>query len=177
MNRVKVEITGLRQVIDALNESDKKAARVIVKKITDAGKRVAVSASYLIPGKPPVSNWGAWTSSRDGRDLGFDPPTVARSFKVRRNNFRRRGVSAGVGWDVYNTSPGGSIWEVIGSKSRVGQTFYNWQGEHFVDAINDRFPGRQPRALFAAYYQNITPEFRDEVRDLILSEFRRAGLD
>ena len=172
MQRWTVEVTGLRQVLDALNESDKKAARVIVKKIADAGKRVAVSASYLVPGKPPVSNWGAWTSSRDGRDLGFDPPTVSRSFKLRRNNFRRRGVSAGVGWDVYNTSPGGSIWEVIGSGQRVTTT----SGAALVESINDRFPGRQPRSLFAAYYQNITPEFRDEVRDLILSEFRRAGL-
>jgi hypothetical protein len=172
MTRWTVEVTGLRQVIDALNESDKKAARVIVKKITDAGKRVAASASYNVPGTNPVSGWGVWTSARDGRDLGFDPATVSRSFKVRRNNFRRRGVSAGAGWDVYNTSPGGSIWEVMGSGQRVTTS----SGLAMVDAVNDRFPAKQPRSLFAAYYQNMTPEFRDEVADLILTEMRKAGL-
>ena len=167
-----VEVSGLRQVLDALNESDKKAARVIVKKITDAGKRVAVSASYLAPGDKPLSGWGPWTTP-GGRDLSFDPARVASSFKVRRNNFRRRGVSAGAGWDVYNTSPGGSIWEVIGSGERVTTA----SGAAMVRAVNERFPAQRPRSLFAAYYQNITPEFRDEVRDLILAEFRKAGLD
>ncbi|MBV5336419.1 hypothetical protein JZU48_05480, partial [bacterium] len=57
----KVEVTGLRQLLDALTEMDKKAAKVITKGITDAGKDVATAASYESPGTTPVSGWGART--------------------------------------------------------------------------------------------------------------------
>ncbi len=175
--RVRVEVTGLRELFNTLDNWDKKAADQLRKRIRKAGQEVATVASYLAPGKPPVSGWGKWTFSRDGRDLGFDPAAVSRGFKVRQNNFRRRGVSAGLAFEVYQGNAGGSIFEVIGDGSRVGQTDFNWQGEGFVETIRKRFPRRQPRSLFGAYYQVMTPELQDEIRDAIIDEARKAGLN
>lgn len=166
-----VEVTGLRQVMDALTEVDKKAARAITKEITDAGKAVASSAAAMISGQP-VSNWGSWTESRRSRDLSFDVGRVAAGFKVSKNNYRRRGVSAGIGWDVYQKDAAGAIFEVMGDGSRVTTK----QGAHLVDTIVNRFPGKPPRILTPAYYKGMPPDLQDKVRDQILAAAREAGL-
>lgn len=160
-----IEVTGLRQIMSALEQVDKKAAKAIQKRITDAAKMVAVEASYLVPGRNPISNWGTWFSSSGGRDLSFDPAVAAGGFKVRRNSFRRRGVSAGLGWDVYQTNPGGAIFELVGSGS--GQ---------FVESVSERFRARQPRTLIPAYYAGVPEGMADEIADEILTEARKAGL-
>ncbi len=160
--RWRVEVTGLRQVLDALSETDKRAARVVVKEITAAGKAVAGNAASRVGGRP-VSGWGPWLSG--GRDLSFEPTAVRTGYKLRRNNFRRRGVSAGAGWDVYQTTPGGAIFEILGSGS-----------SRLVDAVSARFPGRQPRNLLPAYYSVMTPEQVERIRDTITNEARKAGL-
>lgn len=174
--RARVHVTGLRQLFNALEEWDKKASDALRRRIRKAGGQVATAASYISPGRPPVSGWGKWTFSRDGRDLSFDPAAVARGFKVRQNNYRRRGVSAGLAFDVYQGNAGGSIFEVLGDKSRVGETNFNWQGSGFVSRISDRFPRREPRSLFAAYYEVMTPELQNEIRESIIDEARKAGL-
>lgn len=171
----KVEVTGLRQVFDALDEVDKKAANLIRKEITQAGKDVVSHAQAMVTGEP-LRNWGKWTFSRDGRDLGFDPGRVAANIKLRRNNFRRRGVSAGLSYDVYNMSAGGSLFEVIGDESRVGESPYNWQGEGFVRRIKARYPGKSPRILLPAYYKGVPDDLKDRIRDRIIDEARKAGL-
>jgi hypothetical protein len=164
--RVRVEVTGLRELFNTLETWDKKAAEQLRKRIRKAGQEVATVASYLVPGRNPISNWGQWISSRDGRDLGFDPAAASRGFKVRQNNFRRRGVSAGLGFDAYQSNPGGSIFELMGKGSTP-----------MVESVRDRFPRRQPRSLFAAYYRVMTPELQDEIRDAIIDEARKAGLN
>lgn len=161
----KVEVTGLRQLYDALGEMDKAAQKEITKQITQAGKAVAAEASYKVPSANPLGNWGRWTDARTGRDLSFDPGMVASSFKVRRNNFRRRGVNAGIAWTVTQTSVAGSIWETMGTGS--GQ---------FVSAVAQRFPQRRPRSLFAAYYAVMRPELVQKIRDSIVDAGRKAGL-
>jgi hypothetical protein len=166
VKRITVEVTNLRQVFDALDEWDKKAGNRLRKMIRDAGQEVATVASYLVPGRNPISNWGQWTSSRDGRDLGFNPSTVSRGFKVRQNNFRRRGISAGIGFDTYQSNPGGSIYELMGTGST-----------QMVGSVRNRFPERRPRSLFAAYYDVMTPALQDKIRDSIITEARKAGLD
>lgn len=171
----RVEITGLRQVYDALGEMDKKAQQRVTKEITTAGKTVVANAKSLIQ-DTPLSNWGPWTFSRDGRDLGFSPASVIGGFKLRRNNYRRKGVSAGISWDVWQTNPGGAIFEVIGSKIRTGETKFDWQGEGFVDRIVGRNPRKQPRTLIPAYYSVMSEAFRDAIRDQIIEEARKAGL-
>lgn len=160
-----VEVTGLRQVIDALNETDKSAVKIITKRITAAGKAVAASASSLAPRDNPISNWGTWFDSRSGRDLSYNGSTVTTSYKLRRNNYRRRGVSAGIGWDVYQTNPGGAIFELLGK----GQT-------PFVETIAARFAGKQPRVLIPAYRAGMPLGLADDITAEILAEARKAGL-
>lgn len=161
----KVEVTGLRQLYDALGELDKAGQRQITKQITQAGKAVAAEASYKAPSANPLSNWGRWIDARTGRDLSFDSGTVSSAFKVRRNNFRRRGVNAGIAWTVVQTNPAGSIWETVGTGS-----------SQFVSSINQRFPQRRPRSLFSAYYAVMRPELVQKIRDSILEAGRKAGL-
>lgn len=167
-----IEVTGMRQVFNALEKWDAAAAKTINRRITQAGKQVAIQASYLAPGSNPLSNWGAWTEQRRGRDLSFDSTAVASGFKVRRNNFRRRGVSAGIAWEVYQSNPAGSIFEVMGDKSRVTTN----AGAHLVDTVTNRFPRKQPRTLIPAYYSVMTPDLRDEIKRTIENEARKAGL-
>ena len=173
----RITVSGLRQVIDALDETDKRAGKVIRKEITTAGKGVVTAAQQMVARQgPPLSGWGKWTFSRDGRNLGFDTPNVIANIKLRPNNFRRRGVSTGLGYDVYNLNAGGSIFEVMGDESRVGQTPYDWQGEGFVRRIKARYPGKSPRILLPAYYKGLPPDLKERIRDRILEEARRVGL-
>lgn len=165
MTTWKIEVTGLRELVNALEQTDKAALRSLTKKITEAGKRVAAEASYIVPGANPISGWGKWIDARTGRDLSYEPSTVSGSFKVRRNNFRRRGVSAGAGWDVYQTNPAGAIYELLGSGS-----------SQFVDSVAGRYTGKQPRALIPAYYAGFPESTRQEIADDILNAARKAGL-
>ena len=175
-----VEVTGLRQVFDALDEWDKKAGNALKKRITTGARQIATEASYISPYTNPLSGWGKWTFSRDGRDLSFDPMTVARSYAVRRNNYRRKNVSAGIAWEVYSKNAAGNIFEVMGGGERVGETNFNWQGQGFVSQINQRFKGnkkgQRPRTLVPAYYKVVTPELREEIRQAIVKAAREAGL-
>ena len=168
----KIEVTNLKQLMNALEVIDKSATKNIQKTITAVAKRVVVDASYISPGSTPLSNWGNWRFSRDGRDLSFDPGDVAKGFRVQKSNFRRRGVSAGLGYDVVQTNAAGAIFEVMGDGSRVTTR----GGANMVNVINKRFPRKQPRTLIAAYYQNMSDEVRDGIRDQILDEARKAGL-
>lgn len=168
----RVEVTGTRQLFDALDQVDKKAANLIRKEITQAGKNVAAAASYYTPASNPVSNWGKWMQAGRGRDASYDGARAAAGFKVRRNNFRRRGVSAGLAFTVEQSNIGGSIYELMGT----GRDTTTPSGEHLVRIINNRFYFRRPRSLFRAYYDVMTDDLRDRIRDRILDEARKAGL-
>ena len=168
----KIEVTNLKQLMNALEVIDKSAAKSINKTIVNVAKRVVVDATYLMPSGNPISNWGQWRFSRDGRDLSFDPGDVAKGFRVQKNNFRRKGVSAGLGFDVVQTNAAGAIFEVMGDGSRVTTQ----RGALMVNVINKRFPRKQPRVLMAAYYQNMNDEVREGIKDQIIDEARKAGL-
>ena len=172
LNGWKVEVTNLKQLNNALEGIDKSAAKRIQKTITDVAKRVVVDATYLSPSQNPLKNWGNWISLSNGRDLSFDSGDVARGFKVKKNNFRRKGVSAGLGFDVVQNNAAGAIFELMGDGSRVTTS----GGRNLVDVVNNRFPRKQPRTLIAAYYQNMSEEVRNGIRDQIVDEARKAGL-
>lgn len=171
----RVEVSGLRQVIDALEEVDKSAKRRIERAIRKGGNQVVAAAKRRVPANP-LSGWGPWTESTRGRDLGYEASAVISGIRLQKSNFKRRGVSAGFGFDVYNKNPAGAIFEVIGGKTKVGLTDYNWQGPGFVDRIKDRFPGKNPRILLPAYYEGLPDGFKEQIRDQIIDEARKAGL-
>lgn len=166
----KVEVTGLRQILDALAEVDKRAAKRITDAIAKAAKDVATEASYLTPASNPVSNWGQWSDR--GRDVSYSGAAASAGFKMRRSNFRKRGVSAGASWDVVQSNAGGNIYEVIGDGSRVTTS----SGQNLVDSINARFGTRKPRSLFPAYYAGVPADLAEQISDQILDEARKAGL-
>jgi hypothetical protein len=168
----RVEVTGFREVMDKLKEADKKAYSVIVREITKAGKDVATAASYITPAGNPVSNWGRWATAGSGRDLGYDGSAASGGFKLRRSNYRAKGVSRGIGWSVQQMNAGAAVYELIGDGSRVTTR----SGEHLVDTINSRFGVRRPRSLFKAYYEVNTDARIDAIKDQINSEILRLGL-
>ena len=168
----KVEVTNLKQMLNALEIIDKSAVKKIEKTIRTVANGIVVDASYISPGSNPLSGWGKWTYSRDGRDLSFDSAAVASGFKVQKNNFKRRGVSAGFGYDVKQWNAAGAIFEVMGSGNRVT----NDSGQNMVDMVNKRFPRKQPRTLIGAYYKNMNQDVRDSILDFIINEARKAGL-
>jgi hypothetical protein len=168
----KIEVTNLKQIINAIEDIDKTAVKRIEKTIKTVANRIAVDAGYETSYKQPLSNWGSWISSRDGRDLSFETSDVVKGFKVKKNNYMRKGVSAGFGFDVVQTNAAGAIFEVMGSGDRVT----NDSGKNLVDVVNNRFPRKQPRSLIPAYYQNMNDEVRESIRDHIISEARKAGL-
>lgn len=172
LNGWRVEVTNLKQLMNALEVIDKSAAKNINKTITGVAKRVVVDATYLTPYNNPLSGWGRWTFSRDGRDLSFESGAVAKGFRVQKSNFRRRGVSAGLGYDVIQSNAAGAIFEIMGDGSRVTTP----SGQNMVDMVNKRFPRKQPRTLIAAYYRNMNEEVRNAIRDQIIDEARKAGL-
>jgi hypothetical protein len=163
----------MRQAFDALEETDKKAYRILVREITEAAKKVQFAAATMVPDKP-VSGWGPW--SFNGRDVGFYPADVAAGFKVRKNNFRSFGVSRGIGWDVQQMNPGGAIFEVMGDFSRVTTR----SGERLVEAVNNRHgkPNKGTRILTKAYYKGLgdAEAFRQRITDMIEDAARKAGL-
>jgi hypothetical protein len=174
LNGWRIEVTNLRQLMNALEVIDKSAAKNIQKKIGAVSKRVVVDATYISPSNNPLSGWGSWNTpnGNDTRNLSFDPAAVASGFKVQKSNFKRRGVSAGFGYDVQQWNAAGAIFEVMGEGNRVT----NSSGQNMVDVVNKRFPRKQPRTLIAAYYRNMSEEVRNEIRDQIVEEARKAGL-
>jgi hypothetical protein len=98
---------------------------------------------------------------------------VAGGIRVQSNRFRRGGVNRGFGYDVVNKNPAGSIFEVIGDKSRTTSD----RGAQFVDSINARYQQRKgPRTLLPAYYSVMGEGFREDILNEIKSEAKRLGL-
>ena len=171
--KIRVEVTGMRQVFDSLQETDKAAYRILVREITEAAKKVQFAAATMVPDRP-VSGWGPWNYK--GRDVGFYPADVAAGFKVRKNNFKAFGVARGIGWDVQQMNPGGAIFEVMGDFSRVTTR----SGERLVEAVNKRHgkPNKGTRILTKAYYKGLgdAEAFRQRIIEMIEDAARRAGL-
>ena len=176
----RVEVTGLRQVLDALEEMDKKAYNLITKEIRDKAKEVQWAAATSVPGNP-VSGWGPWTWAKNGRDLGFSPSVVASGFKSSKGNYRSKGVARGASWDVKQMDPAGAIFEVIGSESRVtDDPRYRNQALNMVRTIASRFPmpAKGTRLLTKAYYKAIpdSQAFSEKIRGQIIASARGNGL-
>lgn len=175
--RSHITVTGLREVLSALAEVDKKAEKLVIKEIRKGGNAVVKAAQDRITGFP-VSGWGRWRTQRINRDgpyehvLDFDPSEVIAGLKLQRANFRKAGVSRGIGFDVVQTNAAGNTFEVIGDGSRVTTP----QGARLVAAVNRRYGKRGPRTLLPAYYAGLPKNFQDDIRDKIETAAREAGL-
>lgn len=177
----RVEVTGLRETLNALGQIDAKAQKAIQSAMVDLGKEVAAAAGRFVPDSP-LGNWGSWNQlaarrSRgagvlESRDLSFNAATARAGFKVKRNNFRRRGMSAGFGVDVEQRDWAGAIFNIVGDKSRITSP----QGAHFVDVINSRFGTARPRSLIGGYYAVDIEARSEQIRDDIASAAIRLGL-
>jgi hypothetical protein len=177
----RIEMTGFGRAMRALEESDQIAFKEIAKAMKTVTSAVKKETQARIPDNP-VSGWGAWTSSRDGRDLSYDPAAIKSSVRMRMNRFRQRGTkqSMGLAYEVYLGGSGaaaGAIWALIGKGNRTSTN----QGEHLVQVINDRFPiehwryGAQgPRALVGAYYAAKPEGFDEEIARKIANAMERA---
>ncbi len=181
MLKWQVEVTNLRQVYDALREVDAAAVRALERDIRQAGHKVAWAAATSVPGHP-VSGWGPWRWSGDGRDVGFSPSQVASGFKVRKSNYRSRGVNRGVSWSVQQMDAAGAIFEVMGDESRVtDDPRYRQQALHMVRTVASRFPmpSKGSRILTRAYYKGIPdPQaFTEKIRDAVIRSARANGLE
>lgn len=172
----RMEVTGLRDLMNQLDAIDKKATRHIRSEITRVARSVRIDAAGRIT-ENPIRNWGSWTDSETGRDLSFTAENVAAGFKIQTSTFRKAGVSRGYGVDVRQASAAGSIYEVVGTGQRVrGEGKDRERGLRFVRSINAKAGTRRPRSLFPAYYSAVTPEVKNRIRDRIVEEARKAGL-
>ena len=182
----KIEVTGLRQVFDALDEMDDQAGKLIKKRIRKQAGKVRDAARQLAPDSTPISNWGPWLPTRRtfkndaGRNLSWERAAVVAGFSVQQNNYRRKGVSTGISFDVIQRNAGGAVFEVVGSGNRVGEDDSRpWRpGQYLSRTIRNRYKIKNniPRTLVPAYYSEMTPDFVDEIRDQIIKEAKRAGL-
>lgn len=136
------EMNGLAKNINFLEKFNEDVANTLKKEMRTGANEVAKASRSLIPASA-VSNWGAWTSSSDGRDLGFIGSWVKRGVSVQTERTRKSGITVGFGYRVVNKTPAGAIYELAGSRTK------NALGR----GINKNKPvARYPRTLFAAYY-------------------------
>ena len=136
---------NLAQNIDFLETFNKDVAKILRKEIKSGANEVAKASRSLIP-KEGLSNWGAWTYSRDGRDLGFIGSWVKKGIVVETTRSRNRGATVAYSQRVVTKTPAGAIYELAGSVSDSPMAL----------AVKDKhpFPFKiYPRTLFPAYYK------------------------
>ena len=134
---------NLAQNIDFLETFNKDVAKILRKEIKSGANEVAKASRSLIP-KSGLSNWGAWTFSRDGRDLGFIGSWVKRGIVVETTRSRNRGATVAYSQRVVTKTAAGAIYELAGSVS----------DSPMARAVASKHPVKNyPRTLFPAYYK------------------------
>lgn len=134
---------NLAQNIDFLETFNKDVAKILRKEIKSGANEVAKASRSLIP-KSGLSNWGAWTYSRDGRDLGFIGSWVKQGIVVETKRSRNRGATVAYSQRVVTKTAAGAIYELAGSDSE----------SPMARAMVYKHPVKNyPRTLFPAYYK------------------------
>jgi len=165
----RVDIKGLAPFINRLEKFDKDVSKQLKKEMRGAASLVVAAAKMRVL-KQPLSNWGAWIYTSDGRDLGFDVSTVRRGFNVKTNRHRNKGITTAFGYDVVQRSAAGAIFEYAGSKTP--DALFNRN----LLKNNDRLiRGTQPRILARAYY-DVIHEARARISNSIQDAARKVGL-
>lgn len=134
---------NIAQNIDFLETFNKDVAKILKKEIKQGANEVAKASRRRIPNSA-LTNWGSWTYSRDGRDLGFIGGWVKRGIVVETTRSRNRGATVAYGQRVVTKTAAGAIYELAGSKS----------SEPMPLAMQSVHPVKNyPRTLFPAYYE------------------------
>jgi hypothetical protein len=141
---------NLAQNMNFLETFNKDVAKILKKEIKAGANEVAKASRRRIP-KAGLSNWGAWTYSRDGRDLGFIGGWVKRGIVVETYKSRNRGATVAYGHRVVTKTAAGAIFELAGSKSKHPMPL----------AMEAKHPVQNyPRTLFPAYYEAMPTALR-----------------
>lgn len=174
----RIEMTGFGRAMRVLEDSDQIAFKEITKAMRKVAAEVKAQVQANVPAAP-LSGWGRWIDSRNGRDLGFSQAQARSRVSLRMNRFRARGTkeSMGLAYEVRQTDAAGAIFALIGKGDRA-QTK---QGEHLVEVVNSRYPiehwkgsGAQgPRGMVAAYYSAKPPGYDEEVAQMIARAMER----
>lgn len=142
--RLNFKIENIAQTINFLERFNTDVAKILKKEMKSGANEVAKASRSLIP-HDGLTNWGQWTYSRDGRDLGMIGAFVKRGIVVETNRSRARGSTVGFGYRVVSKSAAGAIYELAGFKTK---------NEGMGLAMNKERPtNNYPRTLFPAYYK------------------------
>jgi hypothetical protein len=137
------KIGNLAETVDFLETFNEDVSKVLKKELKSGANEVAKASRSLIP-HDGLRNWGQWTFTRDGRDLGFIGAFVKRGIVVETQRTRMSGVTVGYGYRVVSKSAAGAIYELAGSQN---------DDEGMGLAMTKKHPtNNYPRTLFPAYY-------------------------
>lgn len=140
-------VKNLAQTIDFLERFDEDVSKILKKELKSGANEVAKASRSLIP-NDGLRNWGQWTFTRDGRDLGFIGAFVKRGIVVETQRTRNSGVTVSFGYRVVSKTAAGAIYELAGSKN---------DDEGMGRAMLKKHPtNNYPRTLFPAYYTGMT---------------------
>ena len=138
------KVENLAETINFLENFNEDVLKVLKKDLKSGANEVAKASRSLIP-NDGLTNWGQWTSSRDGRDLGFIGAFVKRGIVVETQRTRMSGITVGYGYRVVSKSAAGAIYELAGSE--------NYDEGMGLAMNNKRRVTNYPRTLFPAYYK------------------------
>jgi hypothetical protein len=145
----RINIAGFDATMKALKEYDEVQYKLIQREITKAATAIVRVARAELMSADVVSNWGRWTFSRDGRDLGFEASRAASTIKVTRGSGRikrNRGVFVTNAIGVVSTDPATQIFHVVGHAKRQGPRT-SAKGESMRANMADAVP--KPRGIWA----------------------------
>jgi len=141
------KIDNLSQTVDFLEKFNVEVGKVLKKEIRSGANEVAKASRSLIP-NDGLRNWGQWTFTRDGRDLGFIGAFVKRGIVVETQRTRNSGVTVSYGHRVVSKTAAGAIYELAGSQN---------DDKGMGLAMRKKHPtNNYPRTLFPAYYMGMS---------------------
>ena len=157
MPLAEVRVKGLDQTTKLLKAYAPEQAKEINKRITTESNKIRDRARGYMP-NDGLSNWGMWTSSKDGRDLGYLGSWAKKGIKSTRANNRARGqiVSNYIG--VVSGDAGGAIFQTIGRGQSNDVFVQNFTRKH-----------SEPRGLWRAF-----DELQPEVQPAIMAAIEDA---
>ena len=161
-----VNIAGFDATMKALREYDEIQYKEIQKRIKGAAKKIADKAKSNIQSAGGLSNWGAWTFSRDGRDLSFDASRVGATIKVTKGTARfkrQRGrfVTNAIG--IVTTDAAAQIFHTMGNAKKPGA-----RSSAYGETMRGNFAAKvdTPRGLWAAQ-ESEGPMALEEIQEAV----------